>query len=147
MNSGIIIVFKNDEKNIDVNRIANFLNNNNFKTCLVNNASKDNTSDLLKRIKLQSNSNSNVFVLNNNINKGLKYAVKAGARFLLNETEFDHIIYLESNITDYLKYIKEYFIQLAIEKKSFTTYPTRSERNVLRDVFPFKELLKMNSSF
>ncbi len=147
MHSGIIIVFNNDEKNINVDQIVDFLNKNNFKTCFVNNASSDKTMDVLKRIKVRSNANSNVFILDYKNNKGIKYAVKAGARFLLNESEFDFMIYLESNIVSYLKYIKEYFVQLAIEKKDFKPYPTRSHRNVLRDVYPYSELLKMNSSF
>ncbi|MGK0329929.1 hypothetical protein, partial [Polaribacter sp.] len=98
MNSGIIIVFNNDEQLINVDNIVKILDENNFKICLVNNASSDKTSSLLSRIKFQSKVNSNVFILNNKYDKGLKYAVKAGARFLLNETEFDSIIYLESNI-------------------------------------------------
>ncbi len=74
------------------------------------------------------------------------YSIKAGARFLLNETEFDSIIYLESNIVVYLKYIKDYFVRLASQKETFTQYPTRSGRNVLNDVFPFEDLLKMKAS-
>jgi|UPI000382BBD6 glycosyltransferase involved in cell wall biosynthesis len=146
MNSGIILVFKNDEHNINVEDIVEVLNGNTFKICFVNNGSTDNTSKLLSRIKFQSNANSDIFILDNKHDKGLKYAVKAGARFLLNETEFDRIIYLESNIAMYLKDITEYFVQLASQKENLTTYPTRSQRNVLRDVFSFRELLKMNNT-
>lgn len=147
MNSGIIIVFNNDEQSINVDDIVTVLNENNFKICLVNNGSTDNTINLLERIKFQSNDNSDVYILDNKNDKGIKYAVKAGARFLLNETEFDFIIYLESGIIEYFKDIKECFNQLEGQKESFTPCPTRSERNVLRDVFPFEEFLKMDSPF
>ena len=145
MNSGIIIVFNNDEQLINVEDIVEILDENNFKICLVNNASSDKTSSLLSRIKFQSKANSSVFILDNKYDKGLKYAVKAGARFLLNETEFDSIIYLESNIVGYLKYIKDYFVRLASKKENFTQYQTRPGENVLKDVFPFEDLLKMNT--
>lgn len=146
MNSGIIIVFKDDEHTINVEDIVGILNENNFKICFVNNGSKDNTSKLLSRIKFKSKANADIFILDNKYDKGLKYAVKAGARFLLSETEFDRIIYLESNIVMHLKDMTEHFVQLASQKEDFTPYPTRSERNVLRDVFSFKEFLKMNNS-
>jgi glycosyltransferase involved in cell wall biosynthesis len=147
MNSGIIIVFNNDEHVINVEHIVKILDANNFKICLVNNASEDNTSNVLNRIKYESNCNEDVFVLDNKQDKGVKYAVKAGARFLLNETEFNSIIYLESNILMYLKYMADYFIQLTTQKEMFTACKTRSDRNVLSDVFPLTELLKVNSSF
>lgn len=147
MNSGIIIVFNNDAPSINVDYIVKILDANNFKICLVNNASGDNTSSVLNRIKFESNTNSDVFVLNNKQDRGLKYAVKAGARFLLNETEFNSIIYLESNILMYLKNMADYFLQLATQKEIYTACPTRSDRNVLKDVFPLTELLKVNSRF
>ncbi|TXD51163.1 MULTISPECIES: hypothetical protein [unclassified Polaribacter] len=147
MNSGIIIVFNNDEQTINVNEIVEILDENNFKICLVNNSNSKNISKALDKIKFQSSTNSDVFILDNKHDKGLKYAVKAGARFLLNETEFDFIIYLKSDIIGYFKEIKECFNQLDVQKESFTPCPTRSERNVLRDVFPFEEFLKLDSSF
>ncbi|MGK0414549.1 MAG: glycosyltransferase involved in cell wall biosynthesis [Polaribacter sp.] len=147
MNSGIIIVFKNDEHVINVDHIVKILDANNFKICLVNNASKDNTSSLLNRIKFKSNTNSDVFVLDNKQDKGLKYAVKAGARFLLNETEFNSIIYLESNILMHLKNMANYFLQLTTQKEIYKECSTRSDRNVLKDVFPLAELLKINNRF
>ncbi|UAM99338.1 glycosyltransferase [Polaribacter litorisediminis] len=147
MNLGIIIVFNNDAHIINVDYIVKILNANNFKICLVNNASKDNTSSILNRIKFESNTNSDVFVLDNKQDRGLKYAVKAGARFLLNETEFNSIIYLESNILMYLKNMADYFFQLTTQKEKYKACPTRSDRNVLKDVFPLAELLKMNNRF
>tara|TARA_R110002126_G_scaffold142546_5_gene288453 strand:+ start:11054 stop:11497 length:444 start_codon:yes stop_codon:yes gene_type:complete len=147
MHLGIIIIFNNGEQIFDITPTLDLLVENDFKVCLVNNSIDGETINLLQKIKLKSTLNSNIFILNNKNNKGLKSAVKAGARFLLNEMDFETIIYLESNILMYLKYIKEYFIQLSSQKESFTPYPTRSERSVLSNVFPFTELLKINSSF
>jgi hypothetical protein len=147
MNSGIIIVFNDDKQTINVDNVVKVLDENNFKICLVNNGDSDVISKVLHKIKFQSNANSDVYILDNKHDKGLKYALKAGARFLLNETEFDFIIYLESAIIDSFKEIKDCFKQLNTRKESFTPCPTRSERNVLRDVFPFKDFLKLNSTF
>ncbi|WP_397446230.1 glycosyltransferase [Polaribacter sp. R77954] len=146
MHSGIIIIFNNDEQNIDTNPILDFLDKNNFKICLVNNASTDKTIEALNKIKLQANASDNIYILDNSRNKGLKYAVKAGARFLLNEADFENMIYLESNIIMYLKHIEEYFSQIKLQKELLSQYQTRSDRNVLSNVFPFKELIKMNES-
>ncbi|WP_439130562.1 glycosyltransferase family A protein [Polaribacter sp.] len=146
MHSGIIIIFNNDEQTINTNPILDFLDKNNFKVCLVNNASTDNTIDALNKIKLKANTSDNIFIVDNSRNKGLKYAVKAGARFLLNEAEFENIIYLESNTIFYLKHIEEYFSRLELQKEILTKYQTRSDRNVLNNVFPFKELIKINDS-
>ncbi|MHB0755047.1 glycosyltransferase [Polaribacter sp. M15] len=147
MHSGIIIIFNNDAQTIDTNPILDFLDKNNFKICLVNNASTDKTTEALNKIKLQANASDNIFILDNSRNKGLKYAVKAGARFLLNEAEFENMIYLESNIIMYLKHIEEYFSQIELQKELLSKYQTRSERNVLSNVFPFEELIKMKTSF
>lgn len=147
MHSGIIIIFNNDAQTIDTNPILDFLDKNNFKICLVNNASTDKTTETLNKIKLQANASDNIFILDNSRNKGLKYAVKAGARFLLNEAEFENMIYLESNIIMYLKHIEEYFSQIELQKELLSKYQTRSERNVLSNVFPFEELIKMKTSF
>tara|TARA_R100000789_G_scaffold45150_1_gene46151 strand:- start:850 stop:1293 length:444 start_codon:yes stop_codon:yes gene_type:complete len=144
MHNGIIIVFHNDEKNINVEQLVSIIKKNNYKICLVNNASTDNTIAFLEQIKIQFDLNSKVFVLDNKHNKGLKNALKFGARFLQSQTNFNAIIYLESKMTPYLKYISQYFTQLTLEKSSFNAIPTRSSRNSLKDVYDLKELLKVN---
>jgi glycosyltransferase involved in cell wall biosynthesis len=146
MYNGIIIVFHNDEKNINVEQLVSIIKKNNYKICLVNNASTDNTIAFLEQIKIQFDLNSKVFVLDNKHNKGLKNALKFGARFLQSESKFNTIIYLEAKKMHYLQYINEYFTQLALEKSAFNAIPTRSSRNALKDVYDLNELIKEDCS-
>ena len=146
MHLGIIIIFNNDKQIFDITSTLDFLVDNDFKVCLVNNSIDGENNNVLQKIKLKATLSTNVFILNNKNNKGLKSAVKAGARFLLNEMDFENIVYLEANILMYLTHIKEYFTQLSYQKETVKQYSTRSERSVLSNVFPFTELINVNSS-
>jgi hypothetical protein len=140
MNSGVIIIFSNNEKDINENLLA--INAN--KVCFVNNASTDNTLNLLNNIKFESKIN--ISILDIKHDKGVKSALKSGARLLLSESEFDFIVYLQSNMLEYLEVLKGYLINFEENKQDYNSLPTRSKRNVLNNVFSIDELLKKESS-
>ena len=144
MNSGVIIIFSNNEKEINDLNKENLLNINANKVCFVNNASIDNTLNLLNKIKFESKNN--ITILDIKHDKGVKSALKSGARLLLSESEFDFIVYLESNMLEFLKVLKEYLIDFEEKKQDYNSLPTRSKRNVLNNVFSIDELLKKESS-
>ena len=144
MNSGVIIIFSNNEKEINDLNKENLLNINANKVCFVNNASIDNTLNLLNKIKFESKNN--ITILDIKHDKGVKSALKSGARLLLSESEFDFIVYLESNMLEFLKVLKEYLIDFEEKKQDYNSLPTRSKRNVLNNVFSIDELLKNESS-
>ena len=143
MNSGVIIIFSNNEKEINDLNKENLLNINANKVCFVNNASIDNTLNLLNKIKFESKNN--ITILDIKHDKGVKSALKSGARLLLSESEFDFIVYLESNMLEFLKVLKEYLIDFEEKKQDYNSLPTRSKRNVLNNVFSIDELLKNES--
>ena len=143
MNSGVIIIFSNNEKEINDLNKENLLNINANKVCFVNNASIDNTLNLLNKIKFESKNN--ITILDIKHDKGVKSALKSGARLLLSESEFDFIVYLESNMLEFLKVLKEYLIDFEEKKQDYNSLPTRSKRNVLNNVFSIDELLKKES--
>ena len=143
MNSGVIIIFSNNEKEISDLYKENLLNINANKVCFVNNASTDNTLNLLNNIKFESKNN--ISILDIKHNKGVKSALKSGARLLLSESEFDFIVYLESNMLEYLDVLKGYMINFEEKKQDYNSLPTRSKRNVLNNVFSIDELLKNES--
>ena len=140
MNSGVIIIFSNNEKDINDLYKENLLSINANKVCFVNNASTDNTLNLLNNIKFESKNN--ISILDIKHNKGVKSALKSGARLLLSESEFDFIVYLQSNMLEYLDVLKEYLINFEENKQNYDSLPTRSNRNVLNNVFSIDELLK-----
>jgi hypothetical protein len=144
MNSGVIIIFSNNEKDINDLYKENLLAINANKVCFVNNASTDNTLNLLNNIKFESKIN--ISILDIKHDKGVKSALKSGARLLLSESEFDFIVYLQSNMLEYLEVLKGYLINFEENKQDYNSLPTRSKRNVLNNVFSIDELLKKESS-
>lgn len=96
MKIGIIIVFHDNEKEIDTTFfIEQIKQTSNLELCLVNNNSKDNTFDLLRDVKEECN---NVSVVNVRKFKSDMSAVKAGARFMFNEFNLKHLGYVSTNM-------------------------------------------------
>lgn len=97
MRIGAIIVFHNNEKEIDANFFVKHLNMaKNIDVCLVNNASKDNTYELLKEIKMQSVTH--VSLIDVKKFKSDISAVRSGARFMFNHFDLNHIGYISTNL-------------------------------------------------
>ena len=95
MKLGIIIIFNNNEDIIDKHFCASQLNQTkNIEFCLVNNASTDKTYQYLKDIKEDCNSVSLVDIKKYTADS---IAVKAGARYLFNAFELNHIGYVSTN--------------------------------------------------
>jgi hypothetical protein len=139
MNSGVIIVFSNDESQISDFEKKYLSSINTTKICFVNNASSDNTLSLLKDIQFKSKKS--ISVLDIKHDKGLKSAIKSGARLLSSESDFDFIVYLKSNMLESLLGLTAFLINFQENKQDYKALPTRSNRNVLFDVFSISELL------
>jgi hypothetical protein len=98
MRIGIIIVFHNDEKNIDTGFFIKHLKQaKNAELCLVNNASRDNTSQKLKEIK-ESSSLANISIVDIKKFKSDISAVRSGARFMFNQFDLNHIGFISTNM-------------------------------------------------
>lgn len=98
MRVGIIIVFHNNEKDIDTNFfIEHFNQDKNINLCLVNNASKDNTYELLKEIK---DSVGQASLIDVKRFKSDISAVRSGARFMFNKFDLNHLGYISTNLID-----------------------------------------------
>lgn len=94
--TGIILVFHNYEKEMDINLFLNCCNNaKSIQFCLVNNDSKDNTYSMLKAVK---ESCENVSIVNIKKFKSDISAVKAGARYMYNNFKLNHIGYVNLNL-------------------------------------------------
>lgn len=96
MKIGIIIVFHNNEEQIDTSFLIEQIKQTiNLELCFVNNASKDSTYDLLMDVKYACD---NVSVVNVRKFKSDMSAVRAGARFMFNEFNLKHIGYASTNM-------------------------------------------------
>lgn len=95
MKLGIIIVCHNNEFDIDIHKCTKYLKQiKDIAFCFVNNNSQDNTLDMLKEI---STANKNVFVLNISRKKSDTAAVRAGARFMTNQLNLNHLGFVPAN--------------------------------------------------
>ena len=97
MRIGIIIVFHNNEKDIDTEFFIKYLNQaENLDLCLVNNASRDNTYQLLNKIK--DSCPAHVSLIDIKKFKSDNSAVRSGARFMFNQFDLNHIGYITANL-------------------------------------------------
>jgi len=96
MKTGIIIIFHDYEKDIDLEFFVNYCNKSkNIEFCLVNNDSKDGTYIILKEIKEQCD---NVSIVNIKKFKSDISAVKSGARYMFNHFKLHHLGYINANL-------------------------------------------------
>ncbi|MGB5419898.1 family 2 glycosyl transferase [Algibacter sp.] len=103
MKIGVIIVFHNNEKDIDTGFFNEHLNQaKNLELCLVNNASRDNTFQLLKEIK--DSCSTNVSLVDIKKFKSDISAVRSGARFMFNQFDLNHIGYISTNLINHKSY-------------------------------------------
>ena len=99
MEIGIIIIFHNNEKNINKELFIRQINEiQKIKFCLVNNCSKDKTYQLLKEVKKESESDISIVDIKKLVSKSS--AKRAGARFMFNKYELNHIGYINTKSLD-----------------------------------------------
>lgn len=149
MKIGVIILFFNNEKEIDSIQFKNIFNQiKNMEVCFVNNGSKDNTLQMLKFIKDENNANIHLLDIKKNIESDA--AVRAGARYFYNEQGLNCIGYVDAykfsdfnNLNKLLKAIENY--RNLIINDSLTTAANRRqkiERKSCKKVFSILEKFK-----
>ena len=95
MKTGIIIIFHNFETELDRQLYVDHFNKaEHVEVCLVNNNSQDNTLEHLLEI---SESCKNVSVLNINKFKSDINAIRAGARYLVNQFNLRELAYIDTH--------------------------------------------------
>lgn len=96
MKTGIIIIFHNYEKEININFFISYCKKvRDIEFCLVDNDSKDDTYLLLEEVKEQCE---NVSIVNIKKFKSDVSAVKSGARYMYNHFKLNHLGYIHANL-------------------------------------------------
>ncbi|MEP3837639.1 MAG: glycosyltransferase [Algibacter sp.] len=100
---GVIIVCHNIENNINTDLFVKNLNQaKNLELCFVNNASKDNTYQILKEIKELSKIDFSILDIKRN--KSDISAVRSGSRFMFNQFNLNHIGYVSTKVLNKKEY-------------------------------------------
>tara|TARA_B110000908_G_C10248363_1_gene450262 strand:- start:140 stop:667 length:528 start_codon:yes stop_codon:yes gene_type:complete len=136
--TGVIILFSNDEQEIQRINFNKILKNNSIKFCLVNNASKDNTIGKLENIYRQTN---NIAVLDIKKDKGIKVAVKAGVRYLKNHESLNAIVYFEFNKIQNFENLMRKVNLLFTEGNGLKSKLNSSTRTNLKNILSLEELI------
>jgi hypothetical protein len=138
MKKGVIVVFSNNEKEIKEYPFNTLLIKDIQKICFVNNASKDSTLDKLKEIKSFDNGS----VIDVKKNKGVKAAIKAGVRYLINNEDLQLIIYLEFYKNNNFANLDQ-TLNLIIDsnKKIIDLFTNTNNRTMLQNVFSSEQLI------
>lgn len=139
MKTGIIIIFRNNEKEIDKQLLVDYLNKaKHIEICLVNNDSIDQTYQFLKEIKEYCES---VSIVNIKKNKTDISAVRAGVRYMINQFNLRNIGYMYANCFNYRKDEFNNVIRLLIENQdTFANFEDQSHQDTgIKNAFYHKQ--------
>lgn len=145
---GIIIVCHNIEKNINKNLFVKHLNQaKNLELCLVNNASRDNTYQILKEIKELSLIDFSIVDIKKF--KSDNSAVRSGARFMFNQFDLNHLGYVNTNLLNTKKYSINGLINhirenqdLILEYNKSLKESSKIKQTLFQSVFSINEYLE-----
>lgn len=142
MKTGIIIVFHNSESIINKDEFIRYIKQlAPLIFCLVNNESKDNTYELLKEIKEQTE---NVYVVNIKKFKSDLSAVRAGARFMFNQHKYKHLGYVNLNLLNRKYQDLNYIFQGIIEyQDSILEYDQNIKKGQIKRSTMFQRLFSV----
>lgn len=106
MKTGIIIPCYNEEKRLNQKAFISFIKENqDYHLCFVNDGSKDGTLDVLYAMKDQAPRS--ISVIDVKKNSGKATAVRAGARFLYNQSFIDNIGFMDADLSTDFKDFKD----------------------------------------
>lgn len=139
--TGIIIPCYNEEKRLDTHAFIDFINtHSDYILCFVNDGSKDDTLQVLDRIKEQNINQ--VIVIDLAQNGGKAAAVRAGALALYKNPEIEHIGFIDADLSTDFNDFKELVKTLNDSDQLEMVYGSRNkeasqnvDRNFFRDIF------------
>jgi GT2 family glycosyltransferase len=148
MKIGVIIIFNNDKLLADSDFLIGQIKQlDAVELCFVDNNTKDNTLYLLEEIKDECQQNVSVIQIKKNIS--LDGAMRAGARYMVNEFNLKHIGFI--NVNDLVKEdlkLNNVLQSISNNNKSIINYNIKSIENqsmkktLFKSVFSLIEYLK-----
>ncbi|NNK61115.1 MAG: glycosyltransferase family 2 protein [Flavobacteriaceae bacterium] len=150
MRIGIIIIFHDNEAEIDAHHcIECFKHAHKLEICLVDNNSRDNTQNILKEIKEECY---NVTLVNIKKIKSDAAAVRAGARFMINNFDLKHLGFVSTNsinktsfgVNGMIKELMENQEQISIQCISSSNLK-KTNRAIFQNIFSVMECFEIAS--
>ncbi|WP_115461086.1 glycosyltransferase family protein [Winogradskyella aurantiaca] len=149
MKIGIIMIFQNNEKNIDWKFFLQHLEKSKpIKFCLVNNGSTDDTGLLLVEITEGCTNVSSVHIKRL---KKEKLAIRAGVRYLWNEYGIECIGFVNTNDFRNSRDFESLMKDLVSKANHLLSYKSNTHENyqykrpILQSLFPLKAYLDSSS--
>jgi len=142
MKIGILIIFRNDESTIDVQKFINlFTEKKNISVCFVNNSSTDNTLELLKEI--QEEISLPMSIIDVKKNRGHNAAIKAGIRYLTSTNDLPYILCLQKFTTKDIATLEKAFRIIQQEKEIVKDLFSKTQHFAFKNVFSLQEILEV----
>ncbi|WP_430411068.1 glycosyltransferase [Kordia sp.] len=144
MKIGILIVFRNDESAIEVQRfIQLFVKKTKLNVCFVNNGSTDETLDLLKEIKEETAIP--ISIIDVKKDRGHQAAIKAGVRYLTSKNDLPYILCLKKYTSKDIKVLESVFQIIQQEKGIVMNLFKKAKRMLHKNVFSLYGILEKAS--
>ncbi len=144
MKIGILIIFRNDERVIEVQKfIELFSEETKLNVCFVNNGSTDKTFKLLKEIKEESSIQ--ISIIDVKKDRGHHTAIKAGVRYLTSKNDLPYILCLSNYTSNDFTTLKKVFHIIQQEKDIAKVLVKNTKRMIYKNVFSLHEILEKAS--
>ncbi len=141
MKIGVLIIFRNDESAIDIEKfIELFAHSKKLHVCFVNNSSTDGTLQLLKEI--QEEANISISIIDVKKNRGHDAAVKAGIRYLNSTHDLPYILCLKKYASDDVLILEKVFAIIQQQKGMVLGLFKKTQRVVQKNVFSLRGVLE-----
>ncbi len=140
MKIGILIVFRNDESIIEVQKFIELLTEKNkLAVCFVNNGSTDGTLKLLKEI--QEEVSIPISIIDVKKSRGHNAAIKAGIRYLTSKDDLPYTLCLQKYTSQDFSTLKKVFRIITQEKGVVKDLFKKTKRMIHKNVFSLSSIL------
>jgi len=138
MKNGIVIPCYNEAKRLKIKEFTSFANShNNFTLCFVNDGSKDNTLECLKKLARDCE---NIIVYDMPENGGKAEAVRMGILHLLSITEVDNVGFIDADLATGFDDYKNLVSTMAIENKAMVIGSRKLDSSLDMNRNKFREI-------
>ncbi len=141
MKIGILILFHNDEKEIEIPQFIDlFTKKGNLEICFINNGSTDKTLEILKEIREEATVP--ISIIDVKKDKGHHAAIKAGVRYLASEDELRYILCLQRYKSQDFEMLEKVFQIMQQEKMVVVNLFKKTKCMVHKNVFSLHGILE-----